>query len=504
MGRFQSRNEPGLWRPSEITHNEIMNFDLNSNQRQAFSSWQLAGPRRRIFSFVTDLSLSLGLATVVTWVMQIPPPHQSGMSALSVILIYWIHVGFSQSVLGYSLGQRLFGLKVFSPRLDDKPEPIQVASRMIGLWAGLLFGCIGITPILWRRDRRGWQDSLSDSVVLGPCLEAPSVLQMKTGMSIFSAQVYTLSGLGLAALLTFSLIDRKPEQTEVRAAKSSAHCQDVKFVLDHSQEVVVATAISPSWAQCWIETKFNLGPMLDSELARLIRFSHLHFEITTSENPMALTEEAQEMARLESAICRNQENSTACSAERTPASEDRPTYLIFKDFIGPHFELVDHLFAKNDRLERIKFLHESLLRKDLSALIRTALEERLWAEELALGKPAQPLGFESYDGWARVQDCWVQSLYPETPGKGCVIDQFSFFTHMLSNPGETWDLDSVDFRLRDVRSRNELPKDFEKVLTMIRAKQTGSQEEIESAWSQVSRLSPLHPTAEHWAKKPIQ
>lgn len=481
-----------------------MNFDLNSNQRHAFSTWQLAGPWRRTLSFGVDLGASAAVAWGISILLNSPSPLQSPASALSVVLVYWVHVGLSQTLLGYSLGQRAFGLKLFAPRLDDRPEPIQVASRMIALWAGVLFGFIGITPILWRRDRRGWQDSLSDSLVFGPHLEAPSEAQIKTGMNIFSAQIYTLSGLGLAALVTFSLIEGKPKETSLHA-ESSALCQDLNFVLNHSEEVVVATAISPSWAQCWRETKFNLGPLLDSELARLIRFSNLHFEITTSENPTALSSEAQEMAKIEASLCRDKQDQTSCPAGRSPASEDRPTYLVFKKFIGPHFELLDRLFAESNRQERLVFLKEALKGPAVTPLIRSALLERLWSEELAMGKPAAQLNFESYSGWARIQSCWLQSLYPEIKNSSCAIENFSFFTHMLTRSGETWNPDSVDFRLRDVRSRNDLPQDFEKILSMIRAKNSGSKQEIETAWSQISRLSPLYSVAEGWAKKaPVQ
>ncbi|MBX9768273.1 MAG: RDD family protein [Bdellovibrionales bacterium] len=477
-----------------------MNFDLNSNQRHAFSTWQLAGPRRRALSFLVDLGLSALVAWGISMLLKTPSPLQSTASALSIILVFWVHVGLAQTFFGYSIGQKAFGLKLFAPRLDDRPEPIQVASRMIALWAGVFFGFIGITPILWRRDRRGWQDSLSDSLVFGPHLEAPTEAQIKTGTNIFSAQVYTLSGLGLAALVTFSLINGNPQETS-QQAESSALCQDLNFILNHAQEVVVATAISPSWSQCWQETKFNLGTLMDSELARLIRFSYLHFEITTSENPTALTSEAQEMAKIESSLCRDQQDQSACPSERLPASEDRPTYLVFKKFIGPHFELVDHLFAKSNRAERLTFLKDTLKSPAITPLIKSALEERIWAEELAMGKPAAHLNFDSYDGWARIQSCWLQSLYPEMQKNSCVIENFSFFTHMLSEPGEAWNQDSVDYRLRDVRSRNDLPPDFEKALSMIRAKTSGSKEEIEAAWSQVSRLSPLYSIAEAWAKK---
>src|SRR5690606_14871371 len=84
--------------------------------------------------------------------------------------------GIWLSSYGHTPGLMATKLEVYSPRMDGLPTPRQVGIRILGFWLGLFCFGLGLTPILYRKDRRGWADLLSESLILGPNKSVPSPL----------------------------------------------------------------------------------------------------------------------------------------------------------------------------------------------------------------------------------------------------------------------------------------------------------------------------------------
>lgn len=155
----------------------------------------VASARRRTVAAAVDLIAAAALvaasAVAVLFVVAViyafpcddPAPGSACARTESVMInaftIWVLFVGLPlyhtvTSIVGRSLGQRLFSLRVV--RLERGREPSDAQMRAPGLWRGLVRGsvayvgvaCAGVGYVwmLFNRDRRGWHDLASGTIVI--------------------------------------------------------------------------------------------------------------------------------------------------------------------------------------------------------------------------------------------------------------------------------------------------------------------------------------------------
>jgi hypothetical protein len=107
----------------------------------------------------------------------------------------------------------------------------------------LLFS--GLTPILFRRDRRGWHDLISETLTVGHTKHVPSPLSQKFGqvlLLIQSLSVFSITG----AILLSSGTGQFTLQAQ---SGRSVSCENRDMLLNNTAEVLVAIAVSPRMAR---------------------------------------------------------------------------------------------------------------------------------------------------------------------------------------------------------------------------------------------------------------
>src|SRR5690606_17249181 len=87
-----------------------------------------------------------------------------------------------------------------------------------------------------------------------------------------------------------------------------------------------------------------------------------------------------------------------------------------QSWLSPYQDLVATLSHEPNAHKRIEYL-DSALKKWEHPIVVSALYDRIWAEQLALGhRPTHSLGFSANKQWQQEQYCWANALGLQTEG----------------------------------------------------------------------------------------
>lgn len=483
-----------------------MSQEFSRASRHTFDSLLFARPRHRVLAFLVDSVFAMAIAFMFYGI-------SGGNSALGGPRWIWILFYFPiyalwelvcLSTYGTSPGRKVFGLRVYSPKRDGIPDVVQVSARIIGFWTGFVILGLGLTPVLFRRDRRGWADSISETIVIGDSTDEASPLLLKFAQFLYMTQIAVLLGGSMA----FSMSDR-PRNWFTRATSSpddlltSGHCQEPQHLVRDTSETLFAIAISPAWSECWDKTHFGLERISDSQLFWIARLARSHFDLTTHANKSAMGAQISEINKLDFDICRvgGYEGCTSGIARDT-ASTDTNAHMAssLRYWLKDYSDTLDRLVKAPDQDTRLLILNDAL---DHYAhpIVKNALIERIWAETAyqpsRLSRGTVPPG-GAYGFWYVKNLCWVSAMTNQEQtlcGEDTYSDAYSVVVGLES---QALTQAEYDYYLSDFQEE-KLPNDFTVALmlgTAVQQKNTARAQEILAS---LSELSPLYPWASRLA-----
>ncbi|MCB0393484.1 MAG: RDD family protein, partial [Bdellovibrionales bacterium] len=200
-----------------------MDGEIKIHNRHAFDNWKVASPFSRTSAFLADSVLVLSILIGILFWLDISP------NSKTIFLLWfagiWIWDAIWISFFGSTPAKKAVGLYVYSPRFDGAPHPIQVCVRIITFWFGFIIMGLGLTPILVRKDRRGWHDHLSETLVLGPRKSTPGSVSQSVGQGFTLAQVLIVFGIIGAWVLSLGIKGVKS------AERLAIQCEDPQVIM---------------------------------------------------------------------------------------------------------------------------------------------------------------------------------------------------------------------------------------------------------------------------------
>ncbi|PIU01131.1 MAG: hypothetical protein COT74_01085 [Bdellovibrionales bacterium CG10_big_fil_rev_8_21_14_0_10_45_34] len=368
-----------------------MESDISIHQRHAFETWKLASPQLRVLAKLIDFAICAALA----WAFQFFVFKNTDAVHLLPMFVFvcWLWDGIWLSSYGHTPGLIATNLEVYSPRMDGLPSPRQVGMRILGFWLGVFSFGLGLTPILYRKDRRGWGDLLSESVIVGPQKSLPSPLTEKVAWRFVPIQTLAVFGFFGAYLLTAAI--RTPEAIK---EENPFACTVTQNVVENFNPVLFAIAVSPAWVECWDQTQFNLKNLSDSILYRSYAGARAEWSQPSQSRNPAVTSNQEFFVKLK--------NATSAQTRIT---------LIEEEIEKPHHPV------------------------EISAL-----KDRLWHEKLVAGLlSSQDRPGSSYSLWSEQNVCWAEAT-GQISSKNCLnssyshlVSSFSFSDAPASDPYES-------------------------------------------------------------------
>lgn len=457
--------------------------------RVAFDSWKVVGPFQRVLGFLVDSVITAILSFLAVWLYgrHVTPTQFIFLWILSM----WAWEGFWFTLTGTSPGRRIFGISIYSPRNDGIPHPIQVCIRILTFWLSFVLLFTGLTPILFRRDRRGWHDLLSETLTVGSEKQVPTAYSQKVGQILQLVQsllVFSTIGALLLSSGTGHFASLSGNINQVR-------CDNPELLLKKTPEVLAALTLSPSWSECWSRLNVSLGPVSDSQLGRLGYIAAMYFALWTHSDAYRTEFYAEEIKIREDALCQGQPNyEEVCKTARSLASvtEGAEIETAQTGWLGRYEDLARNISRETKAQRRVEYL-KSALAKYKDPIVQSALHQRLWAEELSLGQvPSIKLPEGVNSAWETQQQCWLYAL--GMAGDSCSVRDLKEGVQIIDSLIGGADLKDI----KDKLSRLELGEyesEFEPILTYFEAKQSGQPELINFAYSRISYISPLRSIA---------
>ena len=472
-----------------MTQPPKMETENNPLNRRAFDNWKVVGPWPRFFGFAIDGLFAAFLVLGGCFLFRIAP--QSPKFLYLWILTLWAWEGLWLTLTGTTPGRKPFGISVYSPRMDGIPHPMQVCLRILTFWISFLMLGIGLTPILFRRDRRGWHDLISETLTVGHEKSVPAPVAQKFGQSLLLFQSLIVFSTFGALLLTSGTGSNALLRSEINTS-----CENRDYLLNRTSEVLFALAVSPAWNECLPRLQSRLGPIGDSQLAKMALLATHYYELWTQ--PIAIRNGlySRTIRPLEDAVCKpNHGYDDVCKTARhlasvTAAVDDQiasePSWL------GKYNDVIINLIHEKDlkkRMETLKHQYEAAE----SPIVKSALGDRLWAEQLAIGSKPESLPNSLNQHWNSDQYCWAESLGLSS-------------THSCrsNDPHETVDalkslskgVDPNEVRDRISRLETSLPNsEVNAILEAWSAKSKGNLEVANERLSELSILSPIRSIA---------
>lgn len=373
--------------------------------RRAFDNWKVVGPFARTLSFIIDGAIAAILVAFGTYLLK--KPFLFSHFAYLWLLTLWAWEGFWLTLTGTTPGRRPFGISVYSPRTDGVPHPIQVCLRILTFWISALLLGAGLTPILFRRDRRGWHDLISETLTVGKERDLPSAFAQKFGQSLLLFQSLTVFSTFGALLLSTGTGHMEALKQE-RVALS---CDNQDLLLKKTPEVLLALTISPAWHECLPRLISAMGPISDSQLARLAIIASKYFELWTHSEAFRSQYYALEIQGREDELCNGSHSfEDVCKTARSLASVTVGTETEHLSWLSQYEDFARDISREAQPQRRIEYLNEALL-KFTDPIVTGAIRDRIWSEELAQGLyPSAALESTSNSQWVYKQACWVKAL----------------------------------------------------------------------------------------------
>lgn len=374
-------------------------------KRRAFDNWQVAGPWPRIAGFVLDTFLVMGLVGAFFYFTE--QPFIFKKTLFFGVLTFWIWDGLWFSLVGTTPGRKLFKISVHSPRTEGAPTPAQVCLRILTFWISVSLLFIGLTPILFRRDRRGWHDLISETLTIGPEKNPPMPLTQKVAHFVLMLQSLVVFFVA-AVMLLFSGTGRLLIQSE-----KDLVCDSRDLLLNNTDEVLVSIALSPAWHKCVPQIMANLGPLSDSQLGRAVHLSKKYHELWSLSKEQRSDFYQNEIIPLEDHICEGVKSfEDTCKTARHLASVAAQTESSYSDvsWLKEYASLVSSVSREEGGHARITVL-KAALEQCSSSIVRSAIQDRLWTEQVALGlRPEARRPASLNPEWNHEQECYSDSL----------------------------------------------------------------------------------------------
>ncbi len=381
-----------------------MEKQINYSNRHAFNQWKFASPFSRLVAFVVDCVLVLSLIHGTLILLEL------NLDTLGVCLLwtaaYCLWEGVWVTYFAATPGRKAVGIRVFSPKEDGTPHPLQVCLRIMAFWgAAIPFGA-GLTPVLIRKDRRGWHELISETLTLGPKKSAPGSISQNVGQGLLMAQVLVSFAFTGALVVSQALKHKKDKNV------FSMNCENPKHLVQNTSEVLTALAIAPSWSECWSQIQKNMASVSDSKLYEVAYLAHGIQHSWSLPKASRLIVLNRFMEGVEKDHCTNQEGQSSCETVRHLASLSYNKE--HKKNTGSWVEKYDPLFRNllktENRSERIALLNQELNVVE-NKIVKSAILDRIWAEELASGKaPKMKFPRSMNKSWNQAQLCWLEAL----------------------------------------------------------------------------------------------
>lgn len=465
---------------------ELGQLEQSMQNRRAFDNWKVVGALPRVMAFLIDSTLVAIL--MLAFVVLLNPDMELGSLVFIWVLGMWAWEGMWLTTTGTSPGKRIFGVSIYSPRQDGVPNPLQVCVRILSFWTSFGLAGMGLTPILFRRDRRGWHDLISETLTVGKEKSLPSPHAQSFGQALLMFQALLVFSFGGALLLSTGTGQLKVTTT----SSNSATCDNKDLAINQSPETLFAIAISPAWQSCVPRILAALGPMGDSQLARVITLSSRYFEMWNQELNRRSEYYQQAIQPLEEEICTGNRNyEEVCRTARHMASVSVPNIdtKTQVSWLNQYEQVVRSISLESDPKKRIVNILEAI-ENSHNHIVKSALKDRLWVEELALGhRPTYSRPRSYNEDWNNHQSCWLEALgYDDTVGcrTSDLRDAVAAVFLMLENA----DSDEA----KDKISRLELgenAEEFRLLITAFELTQTGRREEMQTLLTALRVTSPL-------------
>ncbi len=473
--------------------------------RRAFDQWNVAGVERRVLAFLID-SVAVVFLVGVGLYFSGRASQWPGYVFFWVVAM-WAWEAFWVSWKARTPGRMLTGIFVHSPRTDGAPQSLQVTLRILNFWFGLLFLGIGLTPILFRRDRRGWHDILSETVTLGRYREEPSNWERQIGRGV--ALLQALVGFSVVGAL-FMALGLRPDRLASLKFEEPATvdlCADPKTFLDRPVDSLLALSLSPAWGDCWTKTHFGLHALKDSEFFQMAESAIRYSELWGAPAQVRSTMYQQAFGGLTDVLCQGGPFDLAkCRADTTgrsiAAALSKPMSELSAKEVRSRWlkENLDFylLFASTrSPAERVSLLEKSL-DGSFSETVKQAMKDRIWIEQLGMGlRPSRPQPSSISNRWNGEQICWLSALnLEESPA--CAEHPIPKFYEKLKTLSESdLSLEEAEFYMADLDEQN-LPPEFKLAYDIWRTKRSGNLPDAQKGLAKFPATSPLYPLARSW------
>lgn len=465
---------------------EMGQLEQSVQNRQAFDHWKIVGPTARILSFLID-GILVGLS-LLAFVLLFSPNIETSHLSFLWILSMWLWDGLWLMASGTTPGKRILGISVYSPRHDGIPSPLQVCVRVLTFWMSVLLLGIGLTPILFRKDRRGWHDLLSETLTVGQKKSLPTTASQNIGQVVLMAQALVVFSFGGALLLSVGVgqlhIAAKPGRINT--------CDSRDVILNQTPEASFAVAVSPAWHSCVPKMMSSLGALADSQLARIVELSSRYFEMWNQDVQRRSEYYEQAVQSLEFEVCRGSKSSTEiCRTARHMASVSVPNVDTANQisWLNKYEPIAKSISLEADSSRRIASIQQALQTVE-EPIVRSALRDRMWAEELASGqRPSDKQPTSMNAEWNAQQVCWLEAFGYED-FSGCRNLELKEGVTALYLMIETKDSEEAKDRISRLEL-GEAEEEFRLLVTAFELKQTGNHEEMKTLLTALRSTSPL-------------
>lgn len=467
--------------------------------RRAFDQWNVAGTQKRVGAFLLDSAMVLAGVTFVILATK-TVAHWPGYFCFWVVGM-WIWEAFWVSWKAQTPGRMVFKIFVHSPRHDGAPQSLQVTLRILNFWFGLLFLGIGITPILYRRDRRGWHDLLSETVTLGMTRDEPSPIEQRFGraLSLFQALVgFSVVG---ALFMAMGLRPDRIRLVQFEDAVKEDSCRNPKVLLNNPPEALLALSLSPAWAQCWSTRKFGLNALKDAEFYHMAEMAYRYNQTWSLQQDARAAFYNSRLNKASGdalcaagpmglAECRYVELGRGVASFLTKPLAELTPDEIRQRWMKENLDFYLEFSQAETASKRIQIL-EGRLAETSSQLVKQAIEDRLWAERLALGeRSADRLPSSISNDWNKEQVCWLQALGIEDSPECAEHPIVTYSTKVMDLFESDLSVEEGDFYLSDMEDQN-LPSDFSKAVAIWKSMKTADTAQTKALLGTFPTTSPL-------------
>jgi uncharacterized RDD family membrane protein YckC len=471
-----------------------MDSDVEIRNRRAFDNWAVSGPGRRVLAFLMDAVCGWILLYALLFVTE----HKAtpvGQLFLWVVLM-WGYEGISLALFGKTLGRHLTKIKVYSPKYDGIPHPLQISLRILIYWLTVMPLGLGLTSILYRRDRRGWHDLISETITIGPQKSLPNSFMQRFGATVMFAQALVVFAT-IGALLLSAGLRVNDVGFDLSSVSAKSTCDNPSILLNHTADTLFALSISPAWSNCWHKLSRRIEPIKDAKLSHLANLAHSYYSIWDQRSEHGSEKHYQFLGKLEKTICYRSKQDKSCHTARYLASITNPDYEVSAEsWLAEHAKFYRILLKAKSQRVRLGILKEELPVSVQRPIVKSALKDRIWAEQLAMGRPRgkpQSLNPE----WNQSQICWAEALgYYDS--SDCGINPY---IKPLQN---IYKLDTTELTMEEAESflieaqQEGQAKEFVQAIKFWMTIQSENRQRIEKQWAMYPQTSPLYSYAKRW------